>query len=359
MKIIPVVLAGGIGERFWPLSRSSMPKQLHAIAGKLTMAEETLLRVSHFCSPDTKPLFITGAAIADKTREIVAEDRAEIIVEPQGKNTAPAIALAAALIQKREGDGVMVVVSADHAIQPKSAFAEAVLFAVDLAKESSDLIIFGITPSRPETGYGYIELGISLNGKDGIKAFKVRRFVEKPNREKAIQFKESGNYLWNSGMFVWKASTILEEFKTHMPELYDQVMELSDNDFTPEAIESFYSKCCKESIDFGIMEKAAKVSVVSGSFNWDDIGSWESLNRVHGQNANGTTITGELLFESECTNSLIVNKSGKTVAAVGLENIAVIAVDDVILVIERSKLPDLKKYLGQMKSSGKVPLELF
>lgn len=359
MNVIPVILAGGIGERFWPLSRSSMPKQLHALTGKLTMAEETLVRVSAFCSPGVKPMFITGAAIGEKTREILPDRDVEIIIEPQGKNTAPAIALAAALIQKRMNDGVMVIVSADHAIEPRSAFAQAVRHAVELAQKADELIIFGIKPSRPEVGYGYIELGEELESGDGISSYKVKRFVEKPDHQKAVQFKESGRYLWNSGMFVWKASSILDEFKTQMPELYEQVMDLASKDFTEEAIEEFYSRCCKESIDFGIMENASAVNVVCGSFNWDDIGSWESLSRVHGQNENNSTVVGPLVFEAECKDSLIVNRSGKTLAAIGLENVAVVTVEDAVLVIERSRLPELKKYLSQIKNSGDFPKELF
>ncbi|MFP4164341.1 MAG: mannose-1-phosphate guanylyltransferase [Chitinispirillaceae bacterium] len=359
MNVIPVILAGGIGERFWPLSRSSMPKQLHALTGKATMAEETLLRVNRFCSPGVKPLFITGAAIAQKAKEILPEKEVEIIVEPQGKNTAPAIALAAAQIQKRDGDGVMVIVSADHSIKPKSAFAEAVRYAVSLAQKKNELIIFGIKPSRPEVGYGYIELGEELEGSNDITAFKVRRFVEKPDHQKAVEFKESGKYLWNSGMFVWKASSILEEFEEQMPELYDQVMKLSSRDFSKEAIAEFYSECCKESIDFGIMENAKAVNVVCGNFTWDDIGSWESLSRIHGTNEDGTTVTGPLVFESDCRDTLIVNKSERTLAAIGLKNVAVVSVDDAVLVIERSRLPALKKYLSQIKDSQDFPKELF
>jgi mannose-1-phosphate guanylyltransferase len=292
-------------------------------------------------------------------------DKIEIIAEPVGKNTAPAIAIAAAIVKHRHGDAVMAVVSADHAITPAAKFADAVNLAVEVAKTKGGLVVFGIKPSRPETGYGYIELGGEINVVvDKIEnvdcaAFEVKRFVEKPNAENAEKFMNSGNFLWNSGMFVWTASTILEEFKQHMPDLYNQAMDAAKKDFSPDAINEFYSVCCKESIDFGIMEKAGRVSAVRGDFFWDDLGSWEALSRVHGGNDSGTTVTGPLVYEKECADSLIINKSSRTLAAVGLQNVAVVAVDDALLVIDRARLPDLKKYLSEIKNSGGFPEELF
>jgi len=360
MKIVPVILAGGIGERFWPMSRSCAPKQLHAIASERTMLEDTLLRLNSICSGDTKPMIITGVSIAQKVKSSLNnDDDAEIISEPIGKNTAPAIALGAAIIQKRHGDAVMIVVSADHAISPKEAFAEAANAAVELASIDGRLVVFGIKPSRPETGYGYIETGASLPSSNKIPAFEVKRFVEKPDAVNAKRFMEEGTFLWNSGMFVWKASTILNEFREHMPDLYSQAMEAAKKDFTDEAIAEFYNVCVKESIDFGIMEKAKNVSAVAGNFSWDDLGSWESLSRVYGVDKNNNTASGRLVFQQECNDSLIINKSPLTLCAVGLDNVALIAVDDAVLAIDRSKLPDLKKYLSLIKESKQFPQELF
>ena len=254
----------------------------------------------------------------------------------------------------------MTVVSADHTIKPIHQFSQAVDCAVDVARTHGGLVVFGIKPSRPETGYGYIELGGGINtSSNNCTAFEVKRFVEKPSADNAVKFMESGNFLWNSGMFVWKASTILEEFRQHMPDLYEQAASAADKNFSADAINEFYSVCRKESIDFGIMERAKKVSAVCGEFFWDDLGSWESLSRVYGANDNGTTSAGSLIYESGCADSLIINKSPRTIAAVGLNNVAVIAVDDALLVIDRSRLPDLKKYLGEIRSSGKFPQELF
>ena len=354
------------------------------------MLEETLFRMRACCPNSSAPLIIAGAAIVGKISDALRavdtcarvlngpsesgaavmsalssmETDVDIIAEPQGKNTAPAIALAAALITARYGDSIMVVVSADHAISPDDAFELAIYRAVNIAAGRDGLVVFGVKPSRPETGYGYIELGDQLAanadiGAGGCTAFKVKRFVEKPNAGDAAAFMESGNFLWNSGMFVWKTSAILEAFKKYMPDLHGQALAAADKDFTPEAINEFYSVCPKESIDYGIMEKAENVCAVRGTFSWDDLGSWESLSRILGSNDAGTTVGGAAVYESGCGDSLIINRSGRALAAIGLNNAAVIAVNDAILAIDRSRLPELKKYLAEIKNSGKLPADLF
>jgi mannose-1-phosphate guanylyltransferase len=355
------------------------------------MLEETLFRMRSCCLDSVTPLIITGAAIADKaaaalkavdtqanilngksdggaldamgmSTSAIMDAGVDIIAEPQGKNTAPAIALAAALIKAKYGDTVMLIASADHAITPVEAFQSAVNHAVSVAVERGGLVVFGVKPARPETGYGYIEIGETLTinaAAQGCSAFKVKRFVEKPNPQDAAAFMESGNFLWNSGIFVWKTSVILEAFEKYMPDLYAQTTALTAKGFTPEAIDDFYSVCVKESIDYGIMEKAEAVSAVRGEFSWDDLGSWESLSRVLGSNGAGTTVGGDMVYESGCGDSLIVNKSKRALAAIGLKNAAIIAVDDAVLAIDRSRLPELKKYLAEIKAAGKFPADLF
>ncbi|MDR0331385.1 MAG: NTP transferase domain-containing protein [Chitinispirillales bacterium] len=380
MQTIPIILAGGIGERFWPMSRSGSPKQLHAIGSDRCMLEETLARMRACCPNSVAPVIVTGAGIAKKVADALKLSDAniriiggaaagaltgtgasvDIIAEPQGKNTAPAVALAAAYAAAKYGDAVMAVVSADHAISPPEAFEQALARAAEIAENRGGLVVFGIKPSRPETGYGYIETGERLTaGAGGCEAVEVRRFVEKPNPADAAAFMESGGFLWNSGMFVWKASAILDEFRKHMPGLRAQAEAAASKGFTKEAIGEFYSVCRKESIDYGIMEKAEAVSVVKGGFFWDDLGSWESRNRVYGRDDRGNTVNGPLVYESECADSLVINKSPHAVAAIGLKNVALVAVGDAILAIDRSRLPDLKKYLSEIKASGKFPQELF
>ncbi|MBD3316035.1 MAG: NTP transferase domain-containing protein [Chitinivibrionales bacterium] len=360
MKIVPVLLAGGIGERFWPLSRSSTPKQLLSIISRKTMLEETIARTSALSDETTKPLIVTAKAIVPKIRRALPRSiRYNTIAEPVGKNTAPAIAAAAAWVRDRYDDALMLVLSADHAIKPVRNFTASVRFAAELAERHDSLVVFGITPTHPETGYGYIHLGKRLESRGEIQAFAARRFVEKPSPVKAERYVVSGKYLWNSGMFVWKASVIQEELRTYMPELYHQAQTLAKGAFSAKAIESFYHESTKQSIDYGVMERSQRVQVVCGTFNWDDIGSWEAMRRQHPTTKSGTAVVGKRVYEEDCRDSIIVNKSKQHVAALGLENAVVVTTDDAVLVTSRNRLPELKKYLGTMKGAHVMPARLF
>ena len=361
MKVIPVILAGGIGERFWPLSRSSTPKQLLPLISSKSMIEETLSRVGPFCKKGARPLIVTGKKIAGQIKKRISSTIiCDYIVEPVGKNTAPAVAIAAAWISRKYGeDSVMVVLSADHAISPKKKFTDAVNYAIKLAYSRNTLIVFGIPPSRPDTGYGYIHLDKKLDRTGSLESYIVKRFVEKPSLKKAKQYLASKKYLWNSGMFVWKASVILEEFKQYMPAIHKGVIRASKQGLNQKAINTFYQTCEKESIDFGIMERSQRVAAVKGVFKWDDLGSWESLSRVLPQDTKKTTISGKRIYEQECRKTIIANSSDITVAAIGLEDTVVVTVDDAVLVISRDKLPQLKNYLAELKANSQFPRKLF
>lgn len=362
MKIVPVILAGGIGERFWPASHSKRPKQLLPLISEKMMIEETFERVLPLCEGDVRPLIVTGNKIADLIVETLGDSYAyDVIAEPVAKNTAPAVGAAAAHCKAKYGeDSVMVVVSADHAIRPIEKFVAAATYAVEVASQEDTLVVFGIKPDRPDTGYGYIELsGERGTSSLGVKSFNVNRFVEKPTAEKAEEYLAAGNYLWNSGMFIWRTGVILDQFQKQMPALYSDMEILMDAGCTAEAMDTFYHTCMKESIDFGIMEHATSVSAVEGIFDWDDIGSWESLPRIHGTEENGNCITGPNVYSSENKNCTIANMSGHTVAVVGAENMLVVTVSNATLVISRDKLPEIKKYLNELKGSGDFPAELF
>ncbi|MDO5576302.1 MAG: mannose-1-phosphate guanylyltransferase, partial [Fibrobacter sp.] len=347
MVVVPVILAGGIGERFWPLSKSSLPKQLLKIISDKTMLEETLLRVNAFCSSEACPIIITSEKLSGKLREALPSYEFDLIKEVVGKNTAPAIALAARMIQAKYGDSVMVILSADHDIRPVESFAETVKFAVSQASKTGALTIFGIKPSRPDTGYGYIHLGDKLETSGENSMYEVKRFVEKPDSEKAKSFCKSGDYFWNSGIFLWKTSTILEEFGSYMPDLMELLNVVEKDNFSQEKIDWFYNTCEKQSIDYGIMEHSKRVNVVVGNFSWDDIGSWESVGRVRGQNDRGVTTMGGSIYERECSKSIVVNESSKALAVIGLENAVVVTTNDAVVVIDRSKLPEYKKFITE------------
>lgn len=361
MKTIPVILAGGIGERFWPLSRSSMPKQLLPLISGKTMIEETLSRVGPFCKKGTRPLIVTGRKIAGPIRKKLSSSIfCDYIIEPMGKNTAPAVAVAAKWIGRKYGeDSVMVVLSADHAISPKKEFVDTVAFAIKLAYSRDVLVVFGILPSRPDTGYGYIQLDKKLERSGSRESYSIKRFVEKPDLKTARKYLSSKKYLWNSGMFVWKVSVILEEFKQYMSAIYKGVNRAAKQGFDRKAINTFYYTCEKESIDFGIMERSQRVVAVKATFMWDDLGSWESISRILPQNDKQTTISGKGVFERECRRTIIANSSGMTVAAIGLDNTVVVTVDDSVLVISRDKLPHLKNYLAELKNNSQFPRKLF
>lgn len=359
-KIVPVILAGGIGERFWPLSRSSRPKQLLALASRRTMLEETFIRARQVQSHGVKPLLMTGKLISAPVEKLLSgKKRCDLIVEPVGKNTAPAIALAAGWIQARYGDSIMVVLPADHLVRPARAFADAVRHAHSLADTRERLVVFGVKPSRAETGYGYIRLGAETGSSGGIKSYNVVRFIEKPDPARAARLSASALHLWNSGMFVWKTSVFLREVRTHLPGLFSLVSGAARAGFSQKAIIRFYKAAKNESVDYGIMERSRRVSAVVGRFVWDDIGSWESLARLRGKNPKGTTVEGHGIFERECRNSIIVNRSPHALAVIGCSSAAIVATEDAVLVCSRAKLPELKRYLDGMKRSGKFPSRLF
>ncbi len=360
MIIVPVILAGGIGERFWPMSRSSSPKQLLKLISTKTMIEETIDRVASLCKKPVKPLIITGKAIAQRMRELLPSTcNYDCIMEPEGKNTAPAILLASAWIERKYGPAIMVILSADHDIRPRTSFISAVRTAVRFAASNDTLVIFGIRPNRPECGFGYLHIGETIVSTPHVKVCKVKQFIEKPSREKAQQFTKQKSYLWNSGMFVWKTSVILHEFRTLLPDLYAHTAAVIKQDFSQTAINRFYRDCYKISIDYGIMERSGSVCAVIGDFLWDDIGSWEAIGRIHGSNASGMTSIGSNVCEFDCKNTLIFNHGSTTVAAIGLDDMAVIATGDAVLVAHRSKLPDLKEYLARIKQNKDLPRELF
>lgn len=360
MVIVPVILAGGIGERFWPISRSSSPKQLLKLVSSRTMLEDTIDRVTPLCKKGVKPLIVTGIKIAAQMKLLLPKEvEYDCIAEPEGKNTAPAILLAAGWIEKKYGPAVMVILSADHAIRPQTAFLSAVRTAVQYAQSEDALVIFGIKPSRPETGYGYLNIGKCVHTTRHISLFTVNKFIEKPTSARAKQFHKKKTFLWNSGMFVWKTSVIKDEFKKSLPDMFALLPSLIKGRFSQKALVRYYRLSDKISIDYGIMEKAGKVVAVCGTFNWDDIGSWEALPRIHKQDKRNTTSIGTSNFNFNSFNCIVYNKTDTVVSTIGLDNVAVIVTDDAVLVADRSTLPNLKKYLSEIRNNRNLPETLF
>lgn len=352
--LYPVIMAGGSGTRFWPLSRHLFPKQLLRIGGEHTLIQQTMRRVLG-CAPAANVLISTNAAQADLIRGQLVDWKEEItngfLLEPEGRNTAPAIALAALEVLTRDPDGLMLVVPADHVVTGQRDFEAAVQLASQLAMEDY-LVTFGIKPIRPETGYGYIKpKGNALLGKRGkLRGYLVQQFVEKPNAAKAAQYLKAGHYFWNSGMFVWRAATILEEIGLHQPAIaisMDRIKKLKMEGASKQLIDDIYRQIMPISIDTGVMEQSSKAAVVPVAFKWSDVGSWGSLDEVAEKNKAGNVVTGRVI-DLESTHS-IVYADRRVVATIGLEDMVVVDTPDATLVCPKSRAQDVKKVVDILK----------
>lgn len=360
--VYPVIMAGGSGTRFWPLSRQLFPKQLLRIGGEHTLIQQTMRRVLG-CAPAANVLISTNAAQADLIRVQLAnwkEDLADgFVLEPEGRNTAPAIALAALEAQRRDPDAIMLVVPADHVVTGQRDFEAAVQLGCQLAA-AGHLVTFGIKPIRPETGYGYIKpndkAGLGKRGK--LQGFSVHKFVEKPNAAKATQYLKAGNYYWNSGMFIWRAATILEEIRRHQPAIaraMDRIRELRMRHAPQSDIEDLYRTIKPVSIDNGVMECSSKAAVIPVAFKWSDVGSWGSLDEVASRDKAGNVTTGRVV-DLESRRS-IVYADRRVVATIGLEDMVVVDTPDATLVCPKSRAQDVKKVVDILKQQ-KAPEHL-
>ncbi|MGA6826556.1 mannose-1-phosphate guanylyltransferase/mannose-6-phosphate isomerase [Nitrospira sp. NS4] len=352
--LYPVIMAGGSGTRFWPLSRHLFPKQLLKIGGDRTLIQQTMQRVCG-CAPSSQVLISTNAAQAELIRVQLADWKHDLtqgfVLEPEGRNTAPAIALAALEVLRRDPEGLMLVVPADHVVTGQRDFQSAVSLAVQLA-EQGYLVTFGIKPIRPETGYGYIKPnGRAILGKQGkLKGYRVQQFVEKPNAAKAAQYLKAGNYYWNSGMFVWRAATILDEIRRHQPELgkvADRIGALKAAGASQTTIDDIYRQALSVSIDNGVMELSSKAAVVPVTFRWSDVGSWGSLDEVAKKDKSGNVMTGRVV-DLESARS-IVYADQRVVATIGLQDMVVVDTPDATLVCPKSRAQDVKKIVEVLK----------
>ena len=293
-------------------------------------------------------------ATNESYKELVQEQLPEIpeeniLCEPVGRNTAPCIGLGAAYMLKKNDDAVMLVLASDHLIKYEDIFREVLKDAVEIAEEKENIVTIGITPDCPETGYGYIKKNADISKG---KANAVDRFVEKPNRETAMEYLRSGEYFWNSGMFVWKASTVMKCMEQYMPDIYQGLMKISDHIGTPEekeVLQQEFTAMRSESVDYGIMEKAENIYVIPGQFGWDDVGSWLAVERIKGTDANGNVLTGNVVTVN--TSNCVIEGKEKLIATVGLDGIVVVDTQDAILIGEKLQMGDIKKVLEQLRNS--------
>lgn len=352
MKIVPVVLSGGSGTRLWPLSRAVLPKQLLPLVTDNTMLQETLTRLSNWaglgdaivvCGNDHRFL------VAEQLRQVNLNPEA-IILEPIARNTAPAIAAAAVTLNDQ--DVLMLVLPADHVITDVTAFETAVRRA-SVAAEQGKLVTFGIEPTHPETGYGYIQSGNALNSAEGC--FEVARFVEKPDAATAQQYLEAGNFYWNSGMFLFKPSVFLSELNQYAPAMVDAVTKSVDQSYKDldfiRLQEAAFAESPSDSIDYAVMEKTNLAAVVPASMGWNDVGSWTALKEVQPNDADGNATRGDV-YMTDVKNTL-VRAENRFVAAVGVEDLLIVETSDAVLVAHRDRAQDVKNIVDHLKATGR------
>lgn len=345
-EIKAVIMAGGFGTRLWPMSRAARPKQFLSLSGEITMLQATLKRLSSLnvasnvtiCNEEHRFF------VAEQLREIDSLD--SIILEPVGRNTAPAIALAAL---ESNDDALLLVLAADHVIQNEKAFAKAVTDAIPLA-ECGKLVTFGIVPDGPHTGFGYIKIGSEQGA-----GFVVDKFVEKPIVEVAQDYVNSGKYYWNSGMFLFRASRYLEELKKFRPDIYEvcqSSMENTEADFDFLRVDrERFEACPSESVDYAVMEKTADAVVVPMDAGWNDIGTWSSLWDVSEKDENANSIHGDVIHHN-CNNSYIKSED-KLVAAIGLDDLVIVSTKDVVMVSRKDTVQDVKLIVQQLKDDSR------
>ncbi|HWP81924.1 MAG TPA: mannose-1-phosphate guanylyltransferase [Bacteroidota bacterium] len=352
-NLYAVIMAGGVGSRFWPRSRERTPKQLLEIVGTGTMIQNTVARIESLVPPE-RVLVVTNQLQHEMvTRQLSTVPRQNILVEPIGRNTAPCIGLAASWIKKADPNAVMIVLPADHIIRDSEEFQRILKIAVRVAEETNGLITIGIKPTHPETGYGYIQIDeehSDRNPYSGEGVYRVKTFAEKPTLETAEQFLKSGDFLWNSGMFVWKASVILQEIEHLLPDLYEQIQNVAKslgNSGYQEALEKSYGLIRSISIDYGVMEKANDVFVIKGDFGWSDVGSWDEVVRLSTRDDDGNTLKGKVIIKDAVRN--YIDAGNRLVAAVGVEDLIIVATEDAILVCKKGKSQDVKEIVDYVR----------
>ncbi|MCB2108551.1 MAG: mannose-1-phosphate guanylyltransferase/mannose-6-phosphate isomerase [Rhodobacteraceae bacterium] len=353
-RLYPVILSGGSGSRLWPLSREDNPKQLQALVTDKTLLQDTALRLSGGAPKTEAPIIVCNEVqrfiVAEQLRQVEIEPKA-VVIEPMGRNTAPAVAVAA-LVLKDEPDALMLVMPSDHLIRRPDAFRVAVESALPAAR-AGRFVTFGITPTGPSTAYGYIKRGSALQGSDG---FAVERFVEKPDAKTAASYVASGDYFWNAGIFLFSARAYLDELAKHEPAIGPAcaaALETGKTDLFFFRLDAdAFAKSPSQSIDYGVMERTDKAAVVPVDMGWSDVGSWSALHAENAQDEDGNTLLGDVVAIG--AESSYVRSEKQLTTVLGVKNLAVVVTPDAVLVADKSRDQDVKAIVDKLKKAQRT-----
>lgn len=354
MKNFAVLMAGGVGTRFWPRSRAKNPKQVLNIFDHETMIQSTFNRLDGIVNPEE--VFV----VTNKDQQEIIQEQlpqlpaSNLLIEPLGRNTAPCIGLAALHVEQIHADGVMVVLPADHLITNLEEFRKVISEAARFAFESDGLVTLGINPTYPATGYGYIQRGETVKSFNSHQIARVKTFAEKPNRDTAERFLESGDFFWNSGIFIWKASTILREIEDKLPELHEGLGEIRNVIGKPEyneVVADVYRRIRGISIDYGVMQTAENVYVIPTDMGWNDVGSWEVVHEISEKDKKGNAGEYKELVSVDSGDNYLFAPD-KLVALVGVKNLVYVDTGDAVLICKKSRSQDVKEIVEKLKKSG-------
>lgn len=343
-----VIMAGGIGSRFWPESRQARPKQFLNVFGDATLIQNTVARLNGIIPPERCLVVTHERYVSQVKQQLPAVPTENILAEPMSRNTAPCITYAAHVVKARDPDATMVVLPADHIIRDVRGFHTVLRTAIDDAQQPGTLVTIGIQPTHPETGYGYIQYDgptdlPAVSEENPPEAYPVRTFAEKPDLSTAERFLDSGDFLWNSGMFIWRADTILNEIATHLPDLHDAFTPVEEalatkSNATP--LEDAFQDSPSVSIDYGVMERAETVKVVPGSFGWSDVGDWRAVYELSEKDEHGNALQGEVIMHD--SSRCYVQADDRLVVLVGIHDAVVVDSGDAVLVSHRESTQQVK-----------------
>jgi len=345
-----VIMAGGVGTRFWPRSRFKRPKQLLPILDSRTLIQATVDRLNNLVPDDQIYIVTTEPQKEELEKQLPFLKTENIIIEPKGKNTAPCIGLAAVILKKRDPEAVMAVLPADHRIKKKKEFRNVLSAANIVARETGCLVTIGISPTYPSTGYGYVQYNGKMDEVNNVPVFKVKTFAEKPDIETARDFIRSGDFLWNSGMFVWKVNSILNEIEMSLPELYEGLMEIEKylgTESQEEVIQKVYCQIKSISIDYGVMEHSTNVCVLKGEFDWNDVGSWEEVYKISPKDKNNNVLIGDHFPKN--TRNCLIDSPHRMVATLGVEDLLIVDAGDALLICKKDMAQNVKDLVDAMK----------